>query len=136
MRRYARQDPSVTGQKLRPGTVRRIMSYARPYRWQLAVFLVATCLDAVVVRTVVDPLLLRQIIDKGILPHRGGNVIGLAIVVAGVSFDALLAVAIRWFSARLTQSLTYDLRTQVFRHVSRQPIAFFIRARRVRWCPG
>ncbi len=127
MRRYARQDPSVTGQKLRPGTVRRIMSYARPYRWQLGVFLVATCLDAVI--TVVNPLLLRQIIDKGILPHRGGIVIGLAIVVAGVAlFDAFLAVAIRWFSARLTQSLTYDLRTQVFRHVSRQPIAFFIRA--------
>jgi ATP-binding cassette, subfamily B, bacterial len=127
MRRYARQDPSVTEQKLRPGTVRRIMSYARPYRWQLAVFLVATCVDAVI--TVANPLLLRQIIDKGILPRRGGIVIGLAIAVAGVAlFDALLGVAIRWFSARLTQGLIYDLRTQVFRHVSRQPIAFFIRA--------
>jgi ATP-binding cassette, subfamily B, bacterial len=127
MRRYARQDPSVTEQKLRPGTVRRIMSYARPYRRQLAVFLVATCLDAVI--TVANPLLLRQIIDKGILPRREGIVIGLAIVVAGVALlDAFLGVAIRWFSARLTQSLTYDLRTQVFRHVSRQPIAFFIRA--------
>ena len=127
MRRYARQDPSVTGQKLRPGTVRRIMSYARPYRCQLAVFLVATCLDSVI--TVANPLLLRQIIDKGILPHRDGIVIGLAIAVAGVALlDAFLGVVIRWFSARLTQSLIYDLRTQVFRHVLRQPIAFFIRA--------
>ncbi len=127
MRRYARQDPSVTGQKLRPGTVRRIMSYARPYRCQLAVFLVATCLDSVI--TVVNPLLLRQIIDKGILPRRDAIVIGLAIAVAGVALlDAFLGVVIRWFSARLTQSLIYDLRTQVFRHVLRQPIAFFIRA--------
>jgi ATP-binding cassette subfamily B protein len=111
------------------------MSYARPYRLQLAVFLVATCLDSVI--TVANPLLPRQIIDKGILPRSDGIVIGLAIVVAGVAlFDAFLGVAIRWFSARLTQSLIYDLRTQVFRHVSRQPIASSSERRRVRWCPG
>ena len=127
VRRLARQDPTITQQKLNPGTIRRIMTYARPYRWHLAVFLLATCLDAAI--TVANPLLLRQIIDKGILPRRDGIVIALALVVAVVAlFDAFLGFLIRWFSARLSQSLIYDLRTQVFSHVQRQPIAFFTRA--------
>ena len=32
MMRSFRQDPSVTQQKLKPGTVRRIVGYAKPYR--------------------------------------------------------------------------------------------------------
>jgi ATP-binding cassette subfamily B protein len=124
---HARQDPTITRQKIKPGTVRRIMSYARPYRWHLAVFLLATCLDAAI--TVANPLLLRQIIDRGILPRHDRVVIELAVAVAVVAlFDGFLGVVIRWFSARLGQSIIYDLRTQVFRHVQRQPIAFFARA--------
>ncbi|HEY1622956.1 MAG TPA: ABC transporter ATP-binding protein [Streptosporangiaceae bacterium] len=120
-------DPSITKQKLKPGTVKRIASYARPYRWLLAAFLLATSVDAVI--TVVNPLLLRDVIDKGILARNDKVVITLAVVVAAVAiFDAALGFAIRWFSARVGESLIYDLRTQVFRHVQKQPIAFFTRA--------
>ena len=122
-----RMDPSVTKQKLKPGTVRRIAGYARPYRVHLAVFLVATCVDAAI--TVINPLLLRQIIDHGILARNDQVVIGIAIAVAAVAvFDAFLGFVIRWFSARIGEGLIYDLRTQVFDHVQRQPIAFFTRA--------
>src|SRR5580704_9759683 len=122
-----RMDPSVTKQKLKPGTVKRIAGYAKPYRWLLAAFLLATSVDAVI--TVVNPLLLRDVIDKGILVKNDTVVITLACVVAGVAiFDAALGFAIRWFSARVGESLIYDLRTQVFRHVQKQPIAFFTRA--------
>jgi ATP-binding cassette, subfamily B, bacterial len=120
-------DPSITKQKLKPGTVRRIAAYARPYRWVLVAFLLATSVDAVI--TVVNPLLLRDVIDQGILARDDAVVITLAAVVAGVAlFDALLGFAIRWFSARIGEGLIYDLRTQVFSHVQRQPIAFFTRA--------
>jgi ATP-binding cassette, subfamily B, bacterial len=120
-------DPSVTKQKLKPGTVKRIAGYAKPYRWLLGAFLLATSVDAVI--TVVNPLLLRDVIDKGILARDDTVVITLAAVVAGVAmFDAALGFAIRWFSARVGESLIYDLRTQVFGHVQRQPIAFFTRA--------
>ena len=120
-------DPSITKQKLKPGTVRRIAGYARPYRVHLAVFLVATCVDAAI--TVINPLLLRQIIDHGILARNDQVVIGIAIAVAAVAvFDAFLGFVIRWFSARIGEGLIYDLRTQVFDHVQRQPIAFFTRA--------
>jgi ATP-binding cassette subfamily B protein len=127
MMRGFRMDPSVTKQKLKPGTIRRIAGYARPYRMYLAVFLLATAVDAVI--TVVNPLLLRQIIDHGILARDEAVVIGLAVAVGAVAiFDAGLGFAIRWFSARIGEGLIYDLRTQVFDHVQRQPIAFFTRA--------
>ncbi|MGH3199678.1 MAG: ABC transporter ATP-binding protein [Streptosporangiaceae bacterium] len=127
MMRGFRMDPSITKQKLKPGTVRRIAAYARPYRMYLAVFLLATSVDAVI--TVVNPLLLRQIIDHGILTRDERVVILLACAVAAVAiFDAGLGFVIRWFSARIGEGLIYDLRTQVFDHVQRQPIAFFTRA--------
>src|SRR5215813_3460468 len=126
MRGFAR-DPSVTKQRLKRGTVRRVMGYARPYRWDLAVFLLAAALDAVV--TVSYPVLLGVIIDKGILPKRTGVVLALAGVVVGLAvFDALLSIVSRYFTARVGEGLIYDLRTQVFGHVQRQPLAFFTRA--------
>src|SRR5580700_1679287 len=122
-----RMDPTITKQKLKPGTVRRIVAYARPYRWYLAIFLLMTVIDALL--TVVNPLLLREIIDKGILGRNDRLVIVIAIVVAAVAiFDAALGFAIRWFSARIAEGLIYNLRTQVFDHVLRQPSAFFTRA--------
>ena len=127
MMRSMRQDPSVTQQKLKPGTVRRILTYAKPYRLWLSLFLIVTILDALI--TVVNPLLLRAIIDKGILGHDLAIVIGIASAVAAVAvFDAFLGFAIRWYSSRIGEGLIYDLRTQVFSHVQKQPIAFFTRA--------
>jgi ATP-binding cassette, subfamily B, bacterial len=127
MVRGFRMDPSVTKQKLKPGTVRRIATYARPYRLYLAVFLLMTVIDALI--TVVNPLLLKEIIDHGILHRDETLVIAVASAIAAVAiFDAALGFAIRWFSARVGEGLIYDLRTQVFDHVQRQPIAFFTRA--------
>jgi ATP-binding cassette subfamily B protein len=126
MRGFSR-DPSVTKQKLKPGTVRRIAGYARPYRVDLVIFLLAAALDAVV--TVTYPLLLAVVIDRGILHKDTGVVIGVAAAVAGLAiFDALLSVVQRYFTSRVGEGLIYDLRTQVFGHVQRQPIAFFTRA--------
>jgi ATP-binding cassette, subfamily B, bacterial len=125
MRGFSR-DPSVTKQRLKPGTVRRIMGYARPYRLDLTVFMIAAALDAVV--TVSYPILLGVIIDKGILPRRASVVLGLAAVVVGLAvFDGLLNIVQRYFNARVGEGLIYDLRTEVFAHVQQQPIAFFTR---------
>src|SRR5487761_1732739 len=127
MARGFRMDPHVTKQKLKPGTIRRIARYARPYRFKLARFLLVTALDAAI--TVVNPLLLRELIDHGIIARDQAVVIVVALTVAAVTlFDAFLGVANRWFSSRIGEGLIYDLRTQVFDHVLRQPIAFFTRA--------
>jgi ATP-binding cassette subfamily B protein len=126
MRSFTR-DSSVTHQRLKPGSVRRIMSYARPYRLDLALFLFITALSSVI--TVIVPLLMKTIVDRGILPRHMAVVLWVAGIVAGLALlGALLAIAQRWYSARIGEGLIYDLRTQVFRHVQRQPIAFFTRA--------
>ncbi|GAA1815231.1 ABC transporter ATP-binding protein [Actinomadura chokoriensis] len=122
-----RKDSSVTQQKLKPGTVGRIAGYARPYVRELVVFLALNSLAAVIV--VANPLLLKSIIDSGIVPGRQDIVIWLAVAVAGLAFvEAVLGLAQRWFSARIGEGLIYDLRSQVFAHVQRQPVAFFMRA--------
>src|SRR5215831_20755307 len=125
MRSFSR-DRSITQQKIKPGTIRRIMSYARPYRRELALFLIIVALDAGI--TVAVPLLLRSLIDNGILPRDTGVVLGIGAAVVGLAlFDAVLSIAQRWYSARIGEGLIYDLRTEVFGHVQRQPIAFFTR---------
>ncbi len=121
------RDSSITQQRLKPGIVRRVAVYARPYRWTLALFLACTCVSAVI--TVAVPLLLKTIIDRGILKHDTAVVLEVAALVAGLAvLGALISVATRWLSARTGEGLIYDLRTQVFGHVQRQPIAFFTRA--------
>ena len=130
-----RMDPSVTKQKLKPGTIKRIAGYARPYRVQLSIYLFATAIDAVI--TVVNPLLLRELIDHGIIDKDQFVVLVVALTVIGVAlFDAFLGVVNRYFSSRIGESLIYDLRTQVFNHVQRQPLAFFTRAQPGPWSAG
>ncbi len=125
MRSFSR-DRAVAHQRLKPGTVRRILSYARPYRLHLILFLVIVSLDAVV--TVAVPLMLRGLIDDGIIPRKTGVVLAIGSAVAALALlDAVLSVAQRWYSARIGEGLIYDLRTEVFAHVQRQPIAFFTR---------
>ena len=124
MRSFSR-DSSVTRQRLKPGTVRRVASYARPYRGDLIVFMIATALDAVV--TVAVPSLLGLSVNK-IEAKDTTAVLTIAGVVAGLAlFDAILSIGQRWYSARVGEGLIYDLRTEVFRHVQQQPIAFFTR---------
>ena len=120
-------DESVTKQQLKRGIVRRIAGYAQPYRWDLAIFLVAAALGAVI--TVLIPVLLGVVIDRGVIPKRVDVVLGIAAAVAGLAiFDAFLSFVQRWYTARVGQGLVCDLRKQIFTHVQKQPIAFFTRA--------
>jgi ATP-binding cassette subfamily B protein len=120
------RDPSVTKQRLAPGTVRRIIGYARPYRRDIILYLLATALDALI--TVSYSLLLRVLIDDGIARRDVAAVAAVAGTIAGLALvDALLNCFQTWHTARAGQGLIYDLRTEVFRHVERQPVAFFTR---------
>ena len=122
-----RRDSSVVHQKLKPGTVRRIMGYARAYLKDLVLFLLLNAIGAVIV--VATPLLLKSIIDRGIVPRHPAVVIWLAAGVATLALlEAVLGLGQRWYSARIGEGLIYNLRTQVFDHVQRMPIAFFMRA--------
>ncbi len=126
MWRSYRRDESVVAHKLAPGTVRRIIAFARPYRVQIAIFLVLVILDAILV--VVTPLLFKKIIDDGVIPQDRGVVITFALITAAVAvFDAALSLLQRWYSAVVGEGLIFALRTRVFGHVQRMPVAFFTR---------
>ncbi|MFQ6172505.1 ABC transporter ATP-binding protein [Oryzobacter sp. R7] len=121
------RDSDVKQRRLAPGTTRRVFGYARPYKRSIAAFLVLVVVDACLV--VATPLLLKSLVDDGVIPRDSGVVVRLALLVALIAVaSGVLTLVQRWFSARIGEGLIYDLRTQVFGHVLRQPIAFFTRA--------
>jgi len=119
-------DPSVKQQKLKAGTVKRIFTFAKPYRLSIWIFLFTVVIDAALI--VATPLLLRQLIDEGVIPKDGALVTRLAIYVGLLAVaDAAMSMLGRYFSSRIGEGLIYDLRSLVFGHVQRQSIAFFTR---------
>ena len=120
------QDQSVKDQKLKPGTVKRIARYSLPYKRSLIFFLITVVIDAMLV--VSTPLLLKRLVDEGVIPGNSSLVTQLALLVGVIAVaDALVNMVGRWFSARIGEGLIFDLRTQVFRHIQKQSIAFFTR---------
>jgi len=124
--RHLRSDRSVVNNRIDRRTVGRIVRFARPHRKLLAVFLVVTVIDAAMV--VVTPLLVKRIVDDGILQDDRRLVVELSLAMAAVAvFSAGLSVLAGWLSSRIGEGLIFDLRTRVFGHVQRQSLAFFTR---------
>ena len=121
-----RTDRSVARQKLAPGTFQRVLSFARPYRRELVTFVTLVVLAAGV--SVVTPLLVRRLLDDAI-PHKDlGLVWTIFLMYAGlVVLDGALSLGNRWYSSRIGEGLIFDLRSQVYDHVQRMPVAFFTR---------
>ncbi len=119
-------DQSVKEVKLKPGTVKRILSFARPYRKAILIFLATVVVDAALIVT--TPLLLLRLIDDGVIPKNGDLITKLAVIVGLLAIaDAGVSLLGRYFSSRIGEGLIYDLRSLVFAHVQRQSIAFFTR---------
>ena len=119
-------DQSVKNQKLKPGTIGRITRFAIPYKISLIFFMITVVIDAFLI--IASPLLLRKLIDDGVIPKNFELVTSLAVLVGIIAIlDAVFSMIGRWFSARIGEGLIYDLRKQVFEHVQRQSIAFFTR---------
>ncbi|MEU5027473.1 ABC transporter ATP-binding protein [Streptomyces milbemycinicus] len=109
-------------------TLRRIGGFARPHRRRLAFFLVSSVVTAVL--AVATPLLAGRVVDA--IVHRSGQdtVLGLAALIAVIAVaEAALGLLTRWLSANIGEGLILDLRTTVYDHVQRLPVAFFTRTR-------
>ena len=121
------KDASVKDVRLKDGTTRRVLGYAGPYRAAITAFVALNVVEALLV--VATPLILRSLIDDGVIPGDRSVVIRLAVLAAVIALvSGAVTLVERWFSSRIGEGLIYDLRTQVFAHVLRQPIAFFTRA--------
>jgi ATP-binding cassette subfamily B protein len=123
MRRGAR---TATDKKIPAGTWHRVLRFARPYRREISIFLLIVVLDALI--GVLTPVLAGRIVNNITTHGQLRVVVRLAIVIAGLAvLDALLSFAQRWYSSRIGEGLIYDMRTSVFDHVQRMPLAFFTR---------
>jgi ABC-type multidrug transport system fused ATPase/permease subunit len=109
-------------------TLRRIAGFARPHRRALAGFLLVSVVTAVL--AVASPVLAGRVVDAIVEGRDADLVIGLAVAIGVVALgEAGLGLVQRWFSSRIGEGLILDLRTAVFDHVQRMPVAFFTRTR-------
>lgn len=109
-------------------TLRRIASFARPHRPQLYRFLLLSVATALL--AVATPVLAGRVVDVIVKGQQTGTVTRLALLIAVIAVaEAGLGLLTRWLSATLGEGLILDLRTAVFDHVQRMPVAFFTRTR-------
>jgi ATP-binding cassette subfamily B protein len=122
------KDDSVLKHKVAPGTIPRVLRFGRPYAGVLSFFLGLVVLDAAV--GVVNPLIYRQLMNRGILQGNAHLVVLLALAAAGVSLvDSGLTFWQRQLASKIGLEIVFDLRTRVFMHIQGMSLAFFTRAR-------
>ncbi|MDQ0936624.1 ABC transporter ATP-binding protein [Streptomyces turgidiscabies] len=109
-------------------TLRRIAEFARPHRRRIIRFVVLSVLTALL--AVVTPVLAGRVVDTIVSGGDESTVIRLALLIAVIAVaEAVLGILGRWLSSTLGEGLILDLRTAVFDHVQRMPVAFFTRTR-------
>jgi ATP-binding cassette subfamily B protein len=126
MSSMGRRDRKVIEKQLPPGTWLRVFRFAKPYKLELLVFLALIIGDAVI--GVLTPILAGRVVNEITRNGHVRVVVEIALLIAGLAvIDAGLSFAQRWYSARIGEGLIYDMRTAVFDHVQRMPLAFFTR---------
>ncbi len=130
MRGYHRppRDPAeLRAANITRGTLARIWRFMRPYRRRLSGYLLALVASAVIGS--VPPLMVRALVDDLTSRHR--SVHEIDILAAGMVGLALVVTAFsllnRWLGSWIGERIIYDLRTRLFDHVQRMPVAFFTR---------
>src|SRR5271165_2265408 len=128
MHRFVRNDPAaLRDAHIDSRSLRRAWAYARPYRGKLLAYLGVIILTSVV--AVLPPLVFKRLIDHDLPPHPHlhevtvlfGVAVLLALTQTGLSLWG------RWYSAAIGEGLIYDMRTRLYEHVQRMPMAFFTR---------
>lgn len=106
----------------------RIWRFATPHHRRLTVFVAVSVVGAVL--TVATPLLAGRVVDEITGGGRAAVVVVLGTVIAAVALaEAGVSLLTRWLSSHIGEGLILDLRTAVFDHVQRMPVAFFTRTR-------
>ncbi|MEU8979636.1 ABC transporter ATP-binding protein [Streptomyces sp. NPDC048309] len=109
-------------------TLRRIAAFARPHRRRIGQFVVLSVVTALL--AVATPVLAGRVVDAIVSHGDEGTVVRLAVLIAVIALaEAAFGILGRWLSSTLGEGLILDLRTAVFDHVQRMPVAFFTRTR-------
>ncbi|MER5301709.1 ABC transporter ATP-binding protein [Streptomyces lasiicapitis] len=109
-------------------TLRRITDFARPHRRRITHFVLLSVVTALL--AVATPVLAGRVVDAIVSGDESSTVVRYAVLIAVIAIaEAGLGLLGRWLSANLGENLILDLRTAVFDHVQRMPVAFFTRTR-------
>ncbi|MFH8988043.1 ABC transporter ATP-binding protein [Streptomyces sp. NPDC017940] len=109
-------------------TVRRIAAFARPHRRRIIQFVLLSVVTALL--AVATPVLAGRVVNAIVSGEQSSTVVRYAVLIAVIAVaEAGLGLVGRWLSANLGEELILDLRTAVFDHVQRMPVAFFTRTR-------
>ncbi len=110
--------------KITARLMRRVMSYAKPYRWHLVAMLVLILASTGL--TLLTPLILRTLIDKTIPSGNISQLVTLAIALLFIPvIGGLLGVVNRRLNAMVGEGVTYDLRVALYSRLQRMSLHFF-----------
>ncbi|MGW7074873.1 ABC transporter ATP-binding protein [Streptomyces sp. NPDC054866] len=109
-------------------TLRRIGTFARPHKRRIVYFVLLSIITALL--AVATPVLAGSVVDVIVSDGDSSLVVRYALLIAVIAVaEAAFGLLGRWLSANLGEGLILDLRTAVFDHVQRMPVAFFTRTR-------
>ncbi|HTU04182.1 MAG TPA: ABC transporter ATP-binding protein, partial [Trebonia sp.] len=108
--------------------IRRVLRLFRPYRWSL--LFVAVLVGASSLVSLVNPFLIRAVIDEALPQGRTGllTVLVLGMIVVSVA-NSSFSVSQTYVSTKVGQRVMHDLRTAVYEHLQRMSLAFFTKTR-------
>ncbi|MGA2744362.1 MAG: ABC transporter ATP-binding protein [Candidatus Sulfotelmatobacter sp.] len=132
------QEEEILGKAYDSRLMGRLLTYLRPYGWQVAVALASiifkSCCD------VLGPYLVKVAVDRYLAPIKGAgsglwswlsprpmhgiaqiSAIYFSLLIFGFVFDFLRTYYVQWVG----QKIMFDLRSQIFRHLQRMHVAFY-----------
>jgi ATP-binding cassette subfamily B protein len=109
-------------------SMRRIAGLFRPYRWSL--LFVALLVGASSLVSLVNPFLIREVIDVALPQGRTGmlGLLAISMIVVAI-LNSSFSVSQTYVSTKVGQQVMHDLRTAVYSHLQRMSLAFFTRTR-------
>jgi ABC-type multidrug transport system fused ATPase/permease subunit len=110
------------------GLLRRIWRFADRHHRRLGGFVAVSVVSALL--AVATPMLAGKVVDAIVRGGPAATIVLLAAIIAAVAFaETAVSLVTRWLSSNIGEGLILDLRTAVFDHVQRMPVAFFTRTR-------
>jgi ATP-binding cassette subfamily B protein len=132
------QEEEVLGKAYDSRLMRRLLTYLRPYRWQVTVAIVSIILKSFA--DVLGPYLVKVAVDRYLAPTKGSTsglwnwlsptpLTGMAqistIYFGLLIFTFVLEFLQTYYMQWTGQQIMFDLRSQIFRHLQRMHVAFY-----------
>ncbi len=132
------QEEEVLGKAYDSRLMRRLLTYLRPYRWQVTIAIASIILKSFC--DVLGPYLVKVAVDRYLAPVRGVTsglwswlsprpLSGIA-QISSIYFGLLILTFVfeflqTYFMQWTGQKVMFDLRSQIFRHLQRMHVAFY-----------